>query len=101
MSVLLFVFENRPGELSVFIGIKQFLKISSKDVCARGFIDFVVTRSHFPLVSDRNVGSNPLIKPFFLDIGVILLYIVSESIICIGMMTKLCKNAFCFIICCL
>ena len=85
----------------MFIGIKQFLKISSKDACARGFIDFVVTRSHFPLVSDRNVGSNLLIDPIFRDIGMISLYIVSESMLCTGMIAKLYNNAFCFTIYCL
>ena len=67
----------------------------------RGVIDFVVTTSHFPLVSDRNVGSNPLIEPIFLYIGIISLYIVSESILCIRMMAKLCNNVFCFTISCL
>ena len=94
MSVLLFVFETHPGGLSVFIGIEQFLRMLPKDACARGFADFVVTRSYFPLVSDRNVGSNPLIEPFFLDIGIILLYIVSEYILCTEMMTKLCNTSF-------
>ena len=80
----------------MFIGIVHFLRISSKYACARGFIDFIVTRSYFPLVSNRNVGSNPLIEPIFIDIGIISLYIESKSILCIGMMAKLCKNVFCF-----
>ena len=101
MSVLLFVFETHPGELSMFFGVEQFLRISSKDTCARGFIDFVATRSQFPLVSDRKVGSNPLIEPIFLDIGIMSLYIVSGSILCTMMIAKLCKNVFCFTICCL
>ena len=87
--------------MSVFIGIVHFLRISSKYACARGFTDFIVTRSYFPLVSNRNVGSNPLIEPIFIDIGIISLYIESKTILCIGMMAKLCKNAFYFIICCL
>ena len=65
----------------MFIGIEQFFKISSKDACVWGFIDFVVTRIHFPLVSDRNFGSNPLIEPIFLDICIISLYIVPKSIL--------------------
>ena len=89
MSVLLFAFETRPGGFDVFIGMENFLSMSSKDACALDFMDFVVTNNHFPLVSDRKVGSNPLIDPIFLDIGMISLYIISESILCTGMMAKL------------
>ena len=85
----------------MFIGIEHFLRMSSKDACAQGFIDFVVTRIHFPLVSDRIVGSNPLIGSIFREIGIISLYIVSESMLCTGMIAKLCKNEFLFTICCL
>ena len=99
MSVLLFNFETRPGGCNVFIEMDQSLRMSSKDACALDFMDFVVTNSHLPLVSDRNVGSKPLIEPIFLDIGMILLYIISESILCTGMMTRLCREAFCLTIC--
>ena len=78
----------------MFIGIEHCLIMSSKHACVWGFIDFIVTRSHFPLVSDRNVGSNLLIDPFFRDIGMISLSIVSESMLCTGMIAKLCKNVF-------
>ena len=101
MSVLLFDFETRPGGCSVFIGIEHSLRMSSKDTCALGFMDFVVTSSHLPLVSKRNIGSKPLIGLTFVDIGMISLYIVSESILCTGMMARLGRNAFCLTICCL
>ena len=67
MSVLLFAFETRPGGFAVFIGMEHSLSMSSKDACVLGFMDFVVTNNHFPLVSDRTIGSNPLIDPIFLD----------------------------------
>ena len=79
----------------------MFENIIERCACAGSFIDFVVKRSHFPLVSDRNVGSNLLIDPIFRDIGMISLYIVSESMLCTGMIAKLCNNAFCFTIYCL
>ena len=85
----------------MFIGMKQSLRMSSKDAYTLDFMDFVVTSSYLPLMSERNVGSKPLIDPIFRDIGMILLYIVSESILCTGMMARLCRNAFCLTICCL
>ena len=94
MSVLLFDFETCPGGCSVFIRIEHSLMMSSKDACALGFIDCVVTRSHLHLVSNSNLYSKPLIDPIFRDIGMISLYIVSESILCTGMMDRLCRNAF-------
>ena len=66
MSVLLFDFETRPGGCNVFIGMKQSLRMSSKDACTLDFMDFVVTSSSLPLMSERNVGSKPLIDPIFL-----------------------------------
>ena len=99
MSVLLFDFETRPGGYSVFIRIDHSVRMTSKDDYALGFMNFFVTSSHLPLVSDRNVGSKPLIDPIFRDIGMISLYIVSASILCTGMMARLCRNAFCLTIC--
>ena len=81
MSVLLFACDTRPGGFDVFIGMEQSLRISSKDAWALDFIAFVVTNNHFPLVSVRNVGSNPLIDPIFLDFGMISPYIISASIL--------------------
>ena len=101
MSVLLFVFETRPGGYNVFIGMEQSTRISSKDACALSFIDCVVTSNHLPLVSERNVGLNPLIESIFRGFGIISLYIMSESILCTGMMARLCRKALCFTICCL
>ena len=85
----------------MFIGTENCFRVSSKDACARDFVDCVVMRIFFPLVPDRSVGLNLLIEPMFLDSGIILLYIVSESILCTGMIAKLCINSFCFTICCL
>ena len=102
MSVLLFAFETRPGGCNAFIGMQHSLSMSSKDACALGFMDCVVTISDLPLVSEINVSLKPFIGSIFRDIGMISLYIVSESILCTGMMTRLCKNAFFFLtICCL
>ena len=98
MSELLFVLENRPGGVRVVLGMECSFKMSSKDACVRGSVDFVVTRSHFPLVSEKNVGSNPLVGPIFFDIGMSSLYIVSESMLSTGMIAKLCKNVFYFTI---
>ena len=85
----------------MFIGMEQSLKMSSKDACALAFVDFVVTNNHLILVSERNVGSNPLIEPIFRDFRMISLYIISESILCTGMMARFCRKAFCLPICCL
>ena len=94
MSELLFVLENRPGGVRVVLGMECSFYMSSKDACVRDSVDFAVTRSHFPLVSEKNVGSNPLVGPIFFDIGMSSLYIVSESMLSTGMIAKLCKNAF-------
>ena len=97
MSVLLFVLENCHGGWSCF-GIEHCFRMSSKDACKRGFINCVVTRSHFPLMSDKNDGSNLLINSIFLNIGMLSLYIMPASMACIGMIAKLCKNVFYFTI---
>ena len=101
MSVLLFAFETRSGGYNVFIRMEQSLRMSSKDACALAFMDFVVTSNHLPLVSERNDGLNPLIESIFRGFGIISLYIMSESILCTGMMARLCRKALCFTICCL
>ena len=85
----------------MFIGMEKSLRMSSKDECALGFMVVVVTSSHLPLVSERNFGLSPLIDPIFCDIGMISVYIVSESILCTGIMARSCRNAFCLTICCL
>ena len=89
-----FFFETRPGGLSGVIEMEYFLNILPEDACALGLMDFIVTRSYFPFVSDNNVSSNPLIDLIFLDTGIISLYIVSELILLTGIIAKFCKNAF-------
>ena len=79
--MLLFVFDTRPGGLFLVIGMDHCFRMSSNEACALGFIDFVVTRSHFLLESNKIVGSNSLIDQFFLEIRIISMYIVSESML--------------------
>ena len=94
MSALLFVLYTRFGGSFFIIDMVHWFRMSSKDVYTRGFIDFVVMSSHLPFVSDKKVGSNTLIDSIFLDIGMMSLYIVCASMLWIGTMARLCRNAF-------
>ena len=79
--MLLFVFDTHPGGFFLVIGMDHCFRMSSNEACALGSIDLVVTRSHFLLESNKKVGSNPLIDQFFLEIRIISMYIVSESML--------------------